>query len=77
MLSMVVALVYSLDVGRQVVDLFAVLVRNDRTRSGSRISTQNHAILEYDAGNGGAGLGRLGRLETILQHQRVPVGERK
>lgn len=68
-------LLHSLDIGCQVVDLLAVLVRDNRSGRSSGISAQDHAILEHDTGNGCTGLGGLRGLETILQHQRIPAGE--
>lgn len=54
------------DVVGDVMDLFTVLIRHDRTFSGPCIGTQHDAILENAANDGRSCAGCLGQMQAFL-----------
>jgi len=63
----------TVDVGRDVVDLLTVLVAHNGALSGSRISTENDAILEHDASDGSTRLLGAGRFVPLGLQEGIPL----
>ena len=61
----------TVDVGRHVVELLAVLVRHNVAASGPGVGAQDHSVLEDDSTDGCTSLGHLHRQRRIVIIFRV------
>jgi len=63
-----------IDVGSDVVDLFAVLLYDDAATGGAGVSREYYTVAELEPDDGGAGLAERGLLNDLaLLHEFVPV----
>ena len=63
----------AVNVGRNVVDLCAVLIRNNRAFRRARIGAQHNAVLENNARNRRAGLDSRRRLQAKAFEHRIAI----